>query len=39
MFNDIRHQIDPTVAAASAIFLIVAVGTILALTFIENERK
>lgn len=39
MFNDIRHQIDPTVAAASTIFIIAAVGTILALTFIKKEKK
>ena len=39
MFSEIEFRIAPTVAAASTVFIIAAIGTIMALTFIEKKEK
>lgn len=39
MFSDIRFSIDPTIAAASTAFIVVAVGTVLAMSFIEKKEQ
>ncbi len=39
MFSNIRFSITPTVAAASTVFVVVAIGTIIALSFIEKKEK
>lgn len=37
MFSNIQHGITPELAAASTIFIIAAVGTLLALTFLQKK--
>jgi ABC-type spermidine/putrescine transport system permease subunit II len=39
MFSEIEFRISPTVAAASTVFIIAAIGTIIALSFIERGKK
>jgi putative spermidine/putrescine transport system permease protein len=39
MFSNIQFSITPTVAAASTVFIVVAIGTIIALSFIEKKEK
>jgi len=39
MFSEIEFRITPTVAAASTVFIIAAIGTIIALSFIERKEK
>ena len=39
MFAEIEFRISPTVAAASTVFIIAAIGTIVALSFIEKGKK
>lgn len=39
MFSNIQFRIDPTVAAAATVFIIAAIGTIIALSFIEKGGK
>jgi ABC-type spermidine/putrescine transport system permease subunit II len=39
MFAEIEFRISPTVAAASTVFIIAAIGTIIALSFIEKGKK
>lgn len=39
MFSEITFRIAPTVAAASTVFIIAAIGTIIALSFIEKKEK
>jgi ABC-type spermidine/putrescine transport system permease subunit II len=39
MFSEIEFRIAPTVAAASTVFIVAAIGTIMALSFIEKKEK
>ncbi len=39
MFSEITFRIAPTVAAASTVFIVAAIGTIIALSFIEKKEK
>jgi len=39
MFSNIEFRVTPTVAAASTVFIIAAIGTIIALSFIERKEK
>ncbi len=39
MFAEIEFRITPTVAAASTVFIIAAIGTIIALSFIEKKEQ
>jgi len=39
MFSEIEFRITPTVAAASTVFIVAAIGTIIALSFIEHKEK
>lgn len=39
MFSNIQFRINPTVAAASTVFIVAAIGTIIALSFMTKEEK
>jgi len=39
MFSNIQFQINPTVAAASTVFIVAAIGTIIALSFIGRKEE
>ncbi len=39
MFANIQFRITPTVAAASTVFIVAAIGTIIALSFIQKKEK
>jgi mannopine transport system permease protein len=39
MFSEIQFRIDPVVAAASTVFIVAAIGTIIALSFMRREEK
>ena len=39
MFSNIQFRINPTVAAASTVFIVAAIGTIIALSFIGRKEK
>ncbi len=39
MFSEIEFRIAPTVAAASTVFIVAAIGTIIVLSFIEKKEK
>jgi ABC-type spermidine/putrescine transport system permease subunit II len=39
MFSDIQFRITPTIAAAATVFIVAAIGTIIALSFIEKGGK
>lgn len=39
MFSEIEFRIAPTVAAASTVFIIAAIGIVIALSFIEKKEK
>ena len=39
MFSNIQFRINPTVAAASTVFIIAAIGTIIALSFTQGAEK